>query len=189
MYNIGFIGNCQMIELCYYLQELFKNNKDIRWCLYGDKFKSALHRRIVTDNNGRKIELNHWADKCKNKIIDYNQSIRYIKSCDVIIYQKIKPETSKYFNEENILKMRKPDSKLIKLPSIHIDYNNYNASILELQKREKENNVDIFVSEILNKYRPKKLTFDISHPNPFLFKEILKEICFIINIKKLSDKK
>lgn len=38
MRNIGFIGNCQMIGLCFYLQQLLGNKYNIRWCLYSEEF-------------------------------------------------------------------------------------------------------------------------------------------------------
>ena len=187
MRNIGFIGNCQMIGLCFYLQELLGNKYNIRWCLYTEKFKPSLYKRRIIDNLGRKIELKHWADKCRNKIIRYDDSMNFVKSCDVIIYQKISIQTSKFFNEENILKIKKPDAKLIKLPSIFINYKNYDRSLLELQKRENQNNVDIFVSQIIDKNKPTNIMLSINHPTTFLFLEILKEICIILKINFFTN--
>lgn len=71
--KIAFIGNCQMIALCSFLQLLLKNTCDVKWCLYGDEFKQYIE---------------DWSNK-QDKIIDYDKSIQYVKSCDVIIYQQI----------------------------------------------------------------------------------------------------
>ena len=44
MYNIALIGNCQMVSLSYFLEELLKNNQNytVKWCLYGNEFKGHL---------------------------------------------------------------------------------------------------------------------------------------------------
>lgn len=73
--NIIFIGNCQMVSLCYFFQLLLRNN-NIFWLLYGEEFKQ---------------HLGSWSNKCKNKILDYNLSIELIKNSDFIIYQDINP--------------------------------------------------------------------------------------------------
>lgn len=131
----------------------------------------------------------HWSDKCKNKILQNDVSINFIKSCDVIIYQKINIQTSKYFNEENILKIKKPEAKLIKVPSIFINYKDYDKSLLELQRRENINNVDIFVSQIIDKNKSKNIMLSINHPTTFLFLEVLKEICIILKINFFTNDK
>lgn len=189
MRNIGFIGNCQMIGLCFYLQQLLGNKYNIRWCLYSEEFNPYIYKRRIIDNQGRQRELMHWSDKCKNKILQYDVSINFIKSCDVIIYQKINIQTSKYFNEENILKIKKPDAKLIKIPSIFINYKEYDKSLLELQRRENINNVDIFVSQIIDKNKSKNIMLSINHPTTFLFLEVLKEICIILKINFFTNDK
>ena len=55
MINITFIGNCQMVSLCFYMQQLFKNDKNynIAWVLYSNYFIK---------------HLGNWSIKCNNKI-------------------------------------------------------------------------------------------------------------------------
>ena len=74
------------------------------------------------------------------------------------------------------------------MPSVYLDYNNFDSSIKELDLRENAKNVRIKVSPILNRYRNKKLMLTIHHPNTFLFLEIVREICKIIDIKFFHKK-
>jgi hypothetical protein len=176
MTNIAFIGNCQMVSLCYFLQQLLSENKNftIKWCLYGDNFKA---------------HIAEWSQKCKNKIINYEQSLEYIKICDFIIYQDISSEKSFFSNEETLTKIKKIDCKLIKMPSIFFEYSSYDTSLKELIKRETNKNVDIKVSQIIDKYKPRVLMLTNNHPKTFLFLEIMKEICKILNIEFFSQQK
>lgn len=170
MKYIAFIGNCQMVSLCFFLQQLLSSNKNfvVRWCLYGDKFKA---------------HLAHWSKKCKDKIIDYNHSLEYIKICDYIIYQDISINNSTFSNEDVLSKIKKIDCKLIKMPCIFIDYSSYDISLKELIRRETEKNVDIKVSEIIDNYKEHVLMLTINHPKTFVFLEIIREICKILNIR------
>ena len=78
---ITFIGNCQMLTLCFYFQQLLNNNNNIYWILYGEEFKQHLY-------------ITNWSDKCLNKILDYDKSIQIIKNSDIIIYQNISLDKS-----------------------------------------------------------------------------------------------
>ena len=73
--NITFIGNCQTLSLCFFFQKLLENkNYTIFWVSYDKEFNK---------------HLDEWADKCKNKITDYDDAINRIKESDIIIYQEI----------------------------------------------------------------------------------------------------
>lgn len=174
MIHIAFIGNCQTVSLCFYLQQLLINNNDykISWCLYGDEFKSILN--------------NAFAIKCNNKIIDYTESLKYINNCDYIIYQTISKEKSPLLNEDNILLNIKNNAKLIKIPSIYFDNNSTINSMKELKNREFANNVTIPVSHFFEKYNYDELMLTVWHPTTFLFLEILKKITVILNIDFFS---
>jgi hypothetical protein len=73
---------------------------------------------------------------------------------------------------------------LIRIPSIYLDYNNYDNSLQELKRRENEKSVDINVSTIFEKYRNKNIQLMLNkfHPTTFLFLEIMKELCLLMNI-------
>jgi hypothetical protein len=176
MFRVAFIGNCQTVSLCFFLQQLLAINKNylVKWCLYGDDFKAHVSK---------------WSDKCKNKIIDYNKSLEYIKICDFIIYQDISKEKSTFSNEDILTNIKKEDCKLIKMPSIFLEYSSYEASLEELIKRETAKNVDIHVSQIIDRNKPRALMLTKNHPNTFLFLEILKEICKIMDIEFFSQRK
>jgi hypothetical protein len=166
--NITFIGNCQTVSLCFYFQELlgFKKN-NICWVLYGNEFKQ---------------HLNHWSDKCKNKIIDYHESIQQIRVSDVIIYQEINVDKSLFSNTEKLNELKRNSCKLIKIPSIYLNYRDYDNSLKKLRDIENINNVDIKVSNILETFKNFKLMFSNYHPKTFLFLKIMKEICLMLEI-------
>ena len=61
------------------------------------------------------------------------------------------------------------------------------TSIVELEKRELEKEVDIKVSQIFNKYRSQTLMLTVFHPTTFLFLEVVKEICERLKIEYFND--
>ncbi len=166
--NITFIGNCQTVGLCFYLQELTKTkNYNVYYCCYGDEFIP---------------HLGYWSDKVNNKIINDNESIEIIKNSDYIIYQEIDISKSYFCNYEKLSELKKTYCQLIKLPSIYVNYNDYDNSIKELKYREITKKVDITVSNIIDKFKEDKIVFGINHPTTVLFLEIIKELCIILNI-------
>ena len=164
--NITFIGNCQMVSLCYYFQQLLSKGNYICWILYGEEFKQ---------------HLGNWSVKCKNKIIDYDNSIQTIKNSDIIIYQIIDVKRSLFSNTNTLRQLTKNSCKLITMPSVYLIYNDFSNSIKELINRENANNVDIKVSNILYKFRHTNLMLSCHHPNTFLFLEIIKILCNLLN--------
>lgn len=173
--KITFIGNCQTISLCFYFQQLLCDS-DIKWLLYDHKFKRHLGR---------------WTNKIKNKIVNYYRIFNVIKKSDVIVYQEISKEKSKFCNTETLQKNKKESCVLIKIPSIYLDYSNYDVSIKELRRREIENKVDIRVSDIFEKYRERRLILPAhyNHPNTFLFLEVVDELSKLLNIDSFSEEK
>jgi len=170
--NITFIGNCQTVSLCFYFQQLLNENNNIYWVLYGDEFKQ---------------HLGNWSVKCKNKIIDYDELIKKIKDSDIIIYQNIDVSKSLFSNTNTLREITKQNCKLIIIPSIYLIYNDFDNSIKELIKRENENNVDIKVSDILCKFKNDNLMLTCNHPNTFLFMEIIKLLCNLLNYNFFTD--
>jgi len=139
--------------------------------MYGDEFRK---------------HMGSWSDKIKNKIVDYDIAIDVIKTSDIIIYQEVCRDKSQFSNTETLQTNKKESCRLIKLPSIHFDYSNYNDSIKELRRREQSNNVDITVSDIFEKYGRRCLMLNIVHPNTFLFLEVLDKLCKLLNIEPFS---
>ena len=171
--NITFIGNCQTASLCFYFQQLLYDC-DIKWLLYGDEFKR---------------HLGSWTNKIKNKIVNYDIAFDVIKKSDVIVYQEISKEKSIFSNTETLQINKKESCTLIKIPSIYLVYANYDVSIKELKKREKENKIDIIVSDIFEKYRERCLMITDNHPNTFLFLEVVDELCKLLKIDSFSEEK
>jgi len=169
--NITFIGNCQTISLCFYFQQLLNEN-NISWVLYGEEFRQ---------------HIGNYAVKCKNKVIDYDNSIQIIKDSDIIIYQNIGINKSLFSNTITLSEITKNSCKLIKIPSIVFFYDDFDNSIKELIKRENENNVDIKISNILYNFKENKLMLTHNHPNTFLFMEIIKLLCNLLNFNFFTE--
>lgn len=160
--NITFIGNCQTVGLCFFLQELLKlKNYNICWCLYGEEFNQHLGK---------------WSEKCKNKILDYDNIIKQIKDSDVIIYQEISINKSLFCYGKKLEELKKDSCRLIKMPCMYFIYDNYDDSMVNLKYRENMHNVDIKVSDIINKFKDINLMATINHPKTFLFLEVIKEL-------------
>ncbi len=173
--NIIFIGNCQTISLCFYFQQLLTSeNYNISWLLYGEEFKH---------------HLNSWSNKCKNIILDYKVSKEKIKESDIIIYQEIILDKSLFSNFEFLNENKKESCKLIKIPSIYLNYSKYTDSLNELKNRETSKNVDLKVSTIIDKFKDKDIMLTVDHPTTFLFMEIIKELCILLNISFFSKEK
>lgn len=170
--NITFIGNCQSVSLCFYFQQLLDCN--IQWVMYGEEFRE---------------HLGFWSKKVLNKIIDYEKSLDIIKRSDVIVFQEICKDKSLFSNTDTLQTIKKDSCKLIKIPSIFLNYSNYDLSIEELKTREKENKVDVTISDIFERHRTHRLMLTPCHPNTFLFLEVVNEICKILNIDSFSETK
>jgi len=173
--NITFIGNCQTISLCFYFQKLLNENYNICWLLFDEEFKP----HITGD----------WCVKCKNKITDYNKSIQKIKNSDVIIYQNINVNKSSFCNRDSLQQLMKSGCKLIQISSIYLIYDDFDNSIKELINRENINNVDIKVSNILYQFKHTNLMLTHNHPKTFLFMEIVKILCNLLNLEFFKEKK
>ena len=66
-------------------------------------------------------------------------------------------------------------------------YNDFSNSIKELINRENENNVDIKVSNILYNFKDTNLMLSVWHPKTFLFMEIIKVLCNLLNYKFFTE--
>lgn len=170
--NITFIGNCQTLSLCFYFQQLLIKNNKICWVSYSEEFKQ---------------HLGNWSVKCKNKIIDYDNSIQTIKDSDIVIYQDIDVKKSLFSNTNKLRELTKNNCKLIKIPNIYLDYNDFDNSIKELISRENKNNVDIKISNILCNFKDTNLMLTVLHPNTFLFMEIIKVLCNLLNFDFFTE--
>jgi len=156
--KVTFIGNCQLVALCYYFQQL---TDDAKWVCYGKEFLE---------------HLASWSDKCADKILDHDEAIARVRASDVIVYQEVVAWKSTFCNEKTLRELKGPTCMLLKVPSIQWDYSD--ADILKgLQARERANNVDITASDMFERFKDKKLMLDICHPTTFMFLELVREIC------------
>lgn len=154
-----------MLTLCFYLQNMLDPSKyKVSWIRYSDDIRWHEH---------------HFADKCKNKLENHYEIIDAISKSDLIVYQNVIGNA--YANSENLQKLKKNQSRILKLPSIVLDYKNYNHSIMELKRRESLQQVDITVSNIFEQNVNKNLMITHNHPKTFVFMELLKEISSRMN--------
>ena len=173
MIYIGIVGNCQMVSICFFLQKLLENKEyDIRWISYSDVFN---------------IHLSEWSDKCKNKILNVQEGIEFIKKCDYILYQKIRKETSPYFNTEDLKNYKKPTAKIFSISKILVPFENYQESILKFKEVDEDENNNIKVSKIIENIKNINIILiNKYHPTTFLFLEIIKHICRHIGVNFFS---
>jgi hypothetical protein len=173
--NITFIGNCQTLSLCFFFQKLLENqNYTVHWISYDEEFNE---------------HVQDWADKCDNKILFLDDALERIDESDIIIYQEIRLERSTFSNTKKLLEIKKDTCRLIKVPSIYFDYNNYEKSINKLIIRENTKNIDIKVSNIFNKFKKYKLMLSPRHPKTSLFLEMVKELCKLLDIPFFTKEK
>ena len=173
--HITFIGNCQTLSLCFFFQQLLENqNYSIYWISYDDEFNE---------------HVQDWADKCDNKIFFEDEAIERIEESDIIIYQEIGLDKSAFSNTQKLLEIKKETSRLITVPSIRFDYNDYEKSINKLIIRENTKNTDIKVSNIFNKFKKYKLMLSQRHPKTSLFLEMVKELCKLLDIPFFTKEK
>jgi hypothetical protein len=173
--NITFIGNCQKVSLCFYFQQLL-NSSDYNIC-------------YIVSNKEFISNLGDWSDKCINKITNECEAIQRIKDSDIIIYRDFRIETSKYSNTTTLKKIKKISCKLINIPYISLGNAHCDYSIKKLINEENIHNVDIKVSDILYKFQHTniKLMLSLSHPTTFLFMEIVKNICTLLNLEFFTE--
>jgi hypothetical protein len=166
--KVTFIGNCQLVALCYYFQQLVD---DAKWVCYGPEFLSF---------------LDPWSDKCVDKILDHEGAVERVRTSDVIVYQEVVEWKSTFCNERTLRELKSSSCILIKVPSIQWDYSD--ADILKgLQARETANRVDITASDMFERFKDTKLMLDICHPTTFMFLELVREICKRTGLKFFTD--
>ena len=172
--KVSFIGDSQMVTLCFFMQELFRYNDDYnstaQWLLYGDEFL---------------VHLDSWADKCERKMLDYGRCVAELRTSDVVVFQEICADKSVFCNAVGLRELTSPGCRLLKLPSVHMDYSRFEESLAELARRETLNAVDVSVSDLFRSSRDRQrqdLMLSIVHPTSKLFLHILVKICARLNI-------
>ena len=164
--KISLIGNCQAKALTWYLSELDKNF-DVKYI----SAKTFLEFGMYQVFRGKPTPT----------IIDTQKGIQRLQNSDFIIYQHIKPETSKNFNFEKI-KYYGRNAKLISFSHMMYDSEDpEQAQLKGMELRAKKFNIDIPANEIIKKHGDKvKVCKEAAHPNhpcSFYFLELVRGIC------------
>ena len=157
--KIGFVGNCQTIQLCSHYQKIYNDSDNIRWICYNTSFLTSIKK----------------GDGCRNKIIDEEGGIEFIKSCDIIVYQKINELTSPLFHKD-IIQTYNPSAKYISIPSMYFNCDKYDQSFEELKKREEINKVDITITDIIENNKDEKLFITFNQPSDLLILKVVNKL-------------
>lgn len=169
--KIATLGSCQAISLNWYIRKLIPD-AECKW-VAAEPFSHWKNNPAYTSTKSLyKSQSNH-------NIFNIKKGVEYLKSADYIIYQKIKPNTSKFFNYWGIESYAKPSAKLVSLTYLHYD-RSVSDPIQGMAEREKELLPDIKISElILNNPKREQFIFNEkgTHCNSVLFLEILREVC------------
>ena len=169
--KIATLGSCQAMALNWYLRQLFPECES-KWIspeIF--QFWSSKPQYTSTDSI--------WKSQANHNIFDTDEGINYLKSADYIIYQKIKPKTSKSFNYEKIESSAKPSAKLVSLTYIHYDKSS-DDPLKGMIEREELLLPDIKISKLISENSNRehfKFNQKGTHCNSVVFLEILREVC------------
>ena len=163
--KITLLGNCQTKALTWYIGQL-KENLDAKWICV-DPF-DRMNWASTTSFKGKDIPT----------IFNRNQSTKRLEDSDYVIFQHLKPLTSKYFNSE-IIKKHQSHAQLISISSFRYEPQDPQKTLLKgMIDRAKNFNVDIPAHTIIEKHGS-KITIEQNdrHPHVFYFLELVREIC------------
>ena len=167
---ICFVGNCQTVGLAYFLKRCVPD-QHIVWCCYGEEFLQ---------------HLGSWTQGVEKLTVD-DESIAAIAQCDVLVYQRILPETSPRFHTQQLLSYCSPRCVTISVSSAYLEVDDLDASLEELARRDV--GVDIRVSELVrtSTLPPSSLFLSRSHPSTALFMMILRQLCDRLGLPFFRD--
>ncbi len=162
--KITLLGNCQTKGLTWYIEQL-NDNFDVKWICV-DSFDKA-GWALTKNFKGKDIPI----------IFKQNESAKRLKDSDCIIFQNIKPETSKYFHNSAIQK-HKSHAKLISISTFYYEPEDPEEKYLKgMIKRANTFNIDIPAHKFIQKHGSKITIQQYNHPHVFYFLELVREIC------------
>lgn len=177
MNKIALLGNCQTKALSWYINRL-PLNIDVRFiCMYAE----------FPNKTDGWCEDSYHRGEYISVITDLSKSIEFLKEADFIIYQHIKPETTKYFNYMKIQEYKKQSCKLISISSFVYDEDSP-ETLIGMKERAIKFNINIPAHKILETHSDviKKLE-DKRHPNVYYLLEVVRQICKIANWNFYND--
>jgi hypothetical protein len=200
--RISVIGNCQSEALAWYIRRLpqmregAKNGKVVCNWLVAEKFREHMKRvnkekfakHLFLHTNPANVHRLVTEDKgdFRFNIFKSDQIRKSLQASDYVIFQKIRPSTSKLLNWQNVKILARDDAKLISISSFFHDKKN-NKFVLEMAKREAEVKVLLRATELIKNNKKINGTNLPNHPNVFYFLDLVKEICRIYDWEYFSD--
>jgi hypothetical protein len=173
--KIAFVGNCQFESLAWYFKYLLPN--DECWWI-------SWHERYGGYNFQAKLnEVNHeffTKDFISNVRCPYN-SIDYIKSCDYVIYLKMRKHGSPNYHTEKLKTYFNDKCKTLSVTSYYINTDKYNETLKGTIKREKERNTEMRIDQIINQHNKNEMLprrqHEPNHPPSNYFLKLIELIC------------
>ena len=175
------IGNCQALSLTWYLSQLGPEF-DVSYVCPSMKLQDL----IIGDSVEEAPLLNNYDDYFikAGKLIKGaktpSMGVDMVKKSDLVFFQTIRLSTSKLFN----LPKLQSYVDVSKLKQIGVFHYNPDAPFIEsgflgMMEREKQNNVEFSICDLICKHRDKIYCQpgNLSHPNSFYFLELVRSIC------------
>lgn len=164
--RICFIGNCQTMALCHFMSQL-PSKPICNWLCFNHEWHKAQWSKNTQVFGKEQINRN---------VFDFTNCMDLLNSADIIIYQP-------NYQTNNILSnLKNQNIKQLTISPIFINNIDY------IIQKETKYNCSIIVSKIIDDNSTKKLylTKDY-HPNTFLYLEILREICNLLDLDFYVD--
>lgn len=176
--KITLIGNCQTFALTWYLGQL-NSNFDTKWVEFSPKFRKTLTNAMLLKSKKQ--------GKIVPVIINTDSAIKRFNESDYVIFQHLKPQTSKKYHF-NALKDYAKDSKLISISSIWYEPDDPDEKMLKgMKERASKSNIDIPAHKIIEKHGSKVTMQQNNHPHAFYFLELVRELCILTGWDYYSD--
>ena len=177
------IGNCQATSLTWYLSQLGPEF-DVSYVSPSLKLQDLIIGDSVEEapllNNHEHDEIKPWKGLLVKMAKTPSMGVDMVKKSDLVFFQSIRLRKSKLFN----LRKLRTYVDVSKLKQIGVFHYNPDAPFIEsgflgMMEREKQNNVEFSICDLICKHRDKIYCQpgNLSHPNSFYFLELVRSIC------------
>ena len=188
MQKVCFVGNCQMLSLCIFLDELLDSSMySLQWLCYHESFQQHLGRWCRQPEDQQTF-------RCRVEL-DEEKSRQALSSCDILVFQylsaKASPALSDYVGVEGAKKLT---CKKVSFPTIEFKLDEFEYYYDNMKIREEKNDVSVPLADyLLNNYKSTDLLLTWRHPTTKMFKYMIRQIAeqagLELDLKKLNDTK
>ncbi|MBN2714706.1 MAG: hypothetical protein JXX14_02555 [Deltaproteobacteria bacterium] len=188
MKKICFIGNCQMLSLCIFFEELLDKSKySVQWLCHHVSFHQHLGPWCRRPDDPTTF-------RCR-VILDEEQAREALLNCDILVYQslsvKASPVFSPYLDNDGILNLH---CTKVSFPSIHFKLDEVEHNYNYMKEKEQLHNISVPLADyLLENYQTRYLLLREQHPTTLFFKylieQVVKQAELEMDLAKLNDKK